>query len=81
MKYLRNTVSVSPAGDGTLVTFIIDFHIKFGPVGALMAKLAVQPQMRKTMALSLPGLKHHIETGEVVSAVAEVSQRPLAAVA
>ena len=36
--------------------------------------------MRKTLAVSLAGLKQYAETGEVVSAVSEVSEGSLAAV-
>ncbi len=66
MKYIRNTVSVCLDGDGTLVRFALEFEMKFGPVGALLERLAIRPLMRKTLTESLAGLKHHVETGEVI---------------
>ena len=59
MKYARNGFSVSPPGDGTVVTAFIDFQMKFGPVGALLDKLVLRRQFRKVMALGLGGLKYH----------------------
>ena len=66
MKYARNTVSVRPDGDGTLVIFALEFEMKFGPVGALLERLAIRPLLRKTLTGTLAGLKHHVETGEVI---------------
>ena len=54
----------------------VDFRMKFGPLGALMERLAVRRQMCKQMALSLASLKYHVETGEVVG-----SKLPKAALA
>lgn len=81
MKYIRNTVSVRPDGDGTLVRFALEFQMKFGPLGALLERLAIRPQMRKTLAVSLAGLKHHAETGEVIGEDTELPASALAAVA
>ncbi len=66
MKSLGGEFSLSPAGDNTEVTMTLDFRVKFGPVGALMDRFIVRRQMRKQMALTLAGLKHHVETGEEV---------------
>ena len=66
MKYVRNRFSVSPAGNGTVVTAFIDFQMKFGPVGALMDKLVLRRQFRKVMTHGRGGLNHHVKTGEVV---------------
>jgi len=67
MKSMLNEISVSPKGDRTLVTFTVDFRMKFGPVGAIMDRLVVRRQMRKLAELTLAGLKHHVETGELVT--------------
>ncbi len=80
MKSLNNTWSVSGEGADSMVTLTMDFGMKFGPLGALMAALAVRRMMRKEMGLSLAGLKQYLETGEVVSVVSEVSEGSLAAV-
>ena len=80
MKSLNNTWSISAEGDGSVVTLTMDFGMKFGPLGALMAALAVRRMMHKEMGLTLAGLKQYVESGEVVSAVSEVSEGSLAAV-
>ena len=80
MKSLNNTWSISAEGDGSVVTLTMDFGMKFGPLGALMAALAVRRMMNKEMGLTLAGLKQYVETGEVVGAVSEVSEGSLAAV-
>ncbi len=80
MKSLNNTWSMSAEGDGSVVTLTMDFQMKFGPLGALMAALAVRRMMHKEMGVSLAGLKQYVETGEVVGAVSQVSERSLAAV-
>ncbi len=80
MKSLNNTWSISAEGDGSVVTLTMDFQMKFGPLGALMAALAVRRMMHKEMGLNLAGLKQYLEIGEVVSAASEVSEGSLAAV-
>ena len=80
MKSLNNNWSLSAEGDGSLVTLTMNFEMKFGPLGALMAALGVRRMMDKEMGLSLAGLKQYIETGEVVADVSEVSEGSLAAV-
>jgi len=80
MKSLNNIWSVSGEGADSIVTLTMDFGMKFGPLGALMAALAVRRMMNKEMGLTLAGLKQYVESGEVVSAVSEVSEGSLAAV-
>jgi len=80
MKSLNNTWSVSGEGADSMVTLTMDFGMKFGPLGALMAALAVRRMMHKEMGLNLAGLKQYLEIGEVVSAASEVSEGSLAAV-
>ncbi len=80
MKSLNNTWAVSAEGDGSLVTLTMNFEMKFGPLGALMAALAVRRAMLKEMGINLAGLKQYVETGEVVATVSEVSEGSLAAV-
>ncbi len=81
MKSLNNTWSVSAEGADSMVTLTMNFGMKFGPLGALMAALAVRRLMHKEMGLNLAGLKQYLESGEVVSAASDVSEGSLAAVA
>ncbi len=81
MKSLNNTWSVSGEGAESMVTLTMNFGMKFGPLGALMAALAVRRLMHKEMGLNLAGLKQYLESGEVVSAASDVSEGSLAAVA
>ena len=80
MKSLNNIWSVSGEGADSLVTLTMNFEMKFGPLGALMAALAVRRAMLKEMGINLAGLKQYVETGEVVATVSEVSEGSLAAV-
>ncbi len=49
-------------GDATQVSVTPDYALKYGPVGALMDRLAVRRIYRKGMASLLRGLKRHVET-------------------
>ena len=80
MKSLNNTWSVSGEGADSIVTLTMDFGMKFGPLGALMAALAVRRMLLKEMGINLAGLKQYVETGEVVAAVSGISEDSLAAV-
>ncbi len=68
MPLKRNVVhfTVEADGDGTLVSVSPDYELKFGPIGVLMDKLFAGRQFRNGMAEMLAGLKHHVETGELV---------------
>ncbi len=81
MKSLNNIWSVSGEGADSMVNLTMDFGMKFGPLGALMAALALRRLMHKEMGLNLAGLKQYLESGEVVSAASDVSEGSLAAVA
>ena len=56
-----NTFSVSPAGDGTVVTANLDFRMKFGLVGALIDRFALRRQFRKVMTQGLGRLKYRVK--------------------
>ena len=71
MKSLNNVWSVSDADDGAVVTLTMDFRMGLGPLGALPALMA-RPMMRKEMGVSLAGLKHHVETGDLVGSDTEL---------
>lgn len=71
MKSLNNVWSVSDARDGAVVTLTMTFRMGFGPLGALPALMA-RPLMRKEMGITLAGLKHHVETGQLVDSDTEL---------
>lgn len=50
----------------TQVDLLIDYKLKFGPIGVLMDLVMVRRMYRKTMVELLAGLKHHVETGEEI---------------
>lgn len=63
-------LSVDEDGSGTRVTMSIEYGTKYGPLGSLLDRVAIQAQNTKAIRLVLAGLKHYIETGEeVVSGV------------
>ena len=43
-----------------------DYKLKFGPVGALMDLLFAKRQFQQAFDGMMAGLKHHIETGELI---------------
>ncbi len=65
VKTLNNKWAVSTEGNDTVVTLTMDFKMRFGPLGLLMIP-AARMMMGKEMKLSLAGLKHHVETGQVI---------------
>lgn len=80
MKSVRNKCSVRGEGNRTVVTFTIDYQMKFGPLGALLDKLVAGRQLGKAAALGLAGLKHYLETGEPVDQKTKLPKSTLAAV-
>ena len=52
-----------------MVRGAINYDMKFGPIGALMDRFMIQPQVGESFDSLLAGLKHHIETGEEVTEV------------
>lgn len=62
----RAHLSVRPDGAGSIVTGTLEYTLKFGPVGVLMDRLMVAPQLDKAWSQLLAGLKHYVETGQEV---------------
>ena len=60
--------TLTPDSEGTIVNLRFDYEMKFGPIGALMDLLFVRRLFRKANDTLLAGLKHHIETGEIIGA-------------
>ena len=59
-------ISLKRNGARTMVTATLDYQLKFGPIGSLLDLLIVRQQFRKGISSPLAGLKHHVETGELV---------------
>ena len=64
----RNVVefSIHPESDGTRAIVMVDYVLKYGPIGALVDVFMVRRQYRRGFNNLLSGLKYHIETGEIV---------------
>ncbi len=65
IKSLNNDWSVESDGDGAVVTLLMNFQTKFGPLGLLMESLVLRRMMEKETIVTLAGLKYHTETGEI----------------
>ena len=65
IKTLLNTWAVRAEGNDTVITLSMDFKMRFGPLGLLMIPMA-KMMMGKEMKLALAGLKHHVETSQVI---------------
>ena len=61
------TISIREDGPNTTIaTGVIEYKLKFGPIGALMDVALVKPQFGKGFGGLMAGLKHYVETGESV---------------
>lgn len=60
---------VSSDDEGTLVTKTVHYQTRLGMLGALWDKLLLRRRLRRHIALTLAGLQHHVETGEVIGTV------------
>ncbi len=58
--------SVTPQGNKALAHGDLEYTVRFGPIGALMHKLFMRRALQKGMRKALAGLKHRVETGEMV---------------
>jgi carbon monoxide dehydrogenase subunit G len=74
-------LSAEPEGDGTATraTMRLEYRLKMGVIGTLMDHLMVRPQFSKTVDHILAGLKHHVETGEIITSPGAI-ELPLDAV-
>ena len=62
------TLEVHPEDEqNSTVSFKMDFQPKFGPLGWLMAQLAMKNQFAKTLAIVLEGLDKNLQTGQVIT--------------
>jgi len=67
MKSMASEFSIRLDGKETLATMTVNFQMKFGLIGALMERLMVRRKISKQIQITLAGLKHHVETGELVT--------------
>jgi parvulin-like peptidyl-prolyl isomerase len=56
-----------------VLTQTLDFQMKLGLVGALLAALVFRPQFRKQMEQSLAALKEYVEHNEVVESSVDLA--------
>ena len=61
IKSAQSSFSLNGSGTGTLLSHIVDFQMKYGPVGVIAGSLVFRPQFRKQMETSLASLKKFIE--------------------
>ena len=67
IKSAASEFSIRREGEDTLATMTVNFQMKFGLIGALMDRLMVRRKISKQIHITLAGLKHHVETGELVT--------------
>ena len=79
MKSLKNDWSTASANGATRVDLKMVFETKFGPLGRMMEAMLLRRMMRKEMAITLAGLKYHVETGKTVTTEVE-DDLPISAV-
>jgi uncharacterized membrane protein len=74
IKSAYNRFSLHRVGEGeTVLTQTLDFQMKLGLVGALLAALVFRPQFRKQMEQSLAALKEYVEHNEVVESSVDLA--------
>ena len=60
------TFTVDTSGTGARVTCSANYRLKYGPLGILVDLLIARRQARNGFREMLRGLKHHVETGQLV---------------
>ncbi len=64
---LREKWSVEPASTGSVVAVAMEYHTKRGVFNSFVERLVVRRVLHKMLVQNLAGLKHHVETGEMVT--------------
>ncbi|MGI9609138.1 MAG: SRPBCC family protein [Acidimicrobiia bacterium] len=68
LKSAQITISIKErSADTTEVTFLIDYGVKYGPVGWLMDVGMLRRVFQKVFTIALAGLSYHLETGDIVT--------------
>ena len=68
MQVVRNEWSLRSTDAGTVIALNFYLAARFWPLGALLERTMMRREVGKSIALILNGLKHHVETDEVVGA-------------
>ncbi len=58
---------VEAAPGGSAVVVQMEYRSRFGPVGAGVTRLVVRPVLAKMLTENLAGLKHYVESGQIVT--------------
>ncbi len=66
MKRLVECWSIKPSGNDTQVTVTVSYKIKVPIIGIIMDRFMFMSHMNTELTIALAGLKHNLETGEVV---------------
>ena len=72
---------VEPDGDATIVRASMSYEMKYGPIGWAMDHAMVRSKFGGAFQRILAGLKHHVETGELVTDDVSIDLRPVRAAA
>lgn len=67
IKNALGMLSVREDSDGTIASMQMEYETKMGVIGAAMNVVMIKGQFDKAVKGILQGLKHHTETGEVVT--------------
>ncbi len=60
-------IKVEPKGAAAcVVTYDLEFDVKYGPIGWVMGKAMMAPNMKKMLGELLEGVQAHLETGRIV---------------
>jgi hypothetical protein len=61
--FMRWVTHVQPHGEGTRITQELEYRVKFGPIGWLLDRLAMERKLRTTLDEVLASLVKHAESG------------------
>jgi carbon monoxide dehydrogenase subunit G len=60
------TFTLETVGEGTILEGVIDYDLKYGPLGSVMHSMSIQKQSDRSWRLFLAGIKQHVETGQTI---------------
>ncbi len=67
LKSSSGTFTLEPtSGGGTRVTVIMEYEVKYGPIGVVLDLMMLKRMLGPGMHQLLAGLDHHIRTGETI---------------
>jgi len=63
----QGSLHVMPMGpESSIVTFEMDFTVKYGLLGMMMDMIMMRRMMGKMLAMVLESMEHHVLTGELI---------------